>query len=50
MNLWSQDKGQNNCVKEFLSSIQESSESPIPQDEIFEIARVSVEIAEILRQ
>jgi predicted dehydrogenase/threonine dehydrogenase-like Zn-dependent dehydrogenase len=50
MNLWSQDKGQNNCVKEFIASVQEGSDSPIPQEEIFEIARVSVEIAEILRQ
>ena len=50
MNLWSQDKGQENCVDAFMESVREGRENPIPQDEIFEVARVSVEIAEILRK
>jgi predicted dehydrogenase/threonine dehydrogenase-like Zn-dependent dehydrogenase len=50
MNLWSQDKGQENCVSAFMNSVREGSQSPIPQDEIFEVARVSVDIAESLRK
>lgn len=50
MNLWSQDKGQTNCVNAFMRVVKEGGQSPIPQDEIFEIARISVEIAEMLRQ
>ena len=49
MNFWSQDKGQENCVDIFMKSVREGGENPIPQDEIFEVARVSVDIAEILR-
>ena len=50
MNLWSQDKGQGNCVDAFMKSVREGGENPIPQDEIFEVARVSVDIAESLRR
>jgi len=50
MNLWSQDKGQGNCVDVFMKSVREGGECPIPQDEIFEVARVSVDIAESLRR
>lgn len=50
MNLWSQDKGQGSCVDAFMKSVREGGENPIPQDEIFEVARVSVGIAEILRR
>ncbi len=49
MNLWSQDKGQANCSKAFMDAVTKGGFSPIPQDEIFEIARVSVDIAEQLR-
>jgi predicted dehydrogenase/threonine dehydrogenase-like Zn-dependent dehydrogenase len=50
MNLWSQDKGQENCVDAFMGSVRQGGENPIPQDEIFEVARVSVDIAEMLRK
>ena len=50
MNLWSQDKGQMSCVNAFMTAIKESLESPIPQDEIFEIARATIDIAELLRR
>ena len=50
MNLWAQDKGQENCVDAFMESVREGIENPIPQDEIFEVARVSVDIAEMLRK
>ena len=49
MNLWSQDKGQNNCVSAFMACVRTGGKNPIPQDEIFEVARVSVDIAEMLR-
>ena len=50
MNLWSQDKGQENCVDAFMESLRKGRENPIPQNEIFEVARVSVDIAEMLRK
>ena len=50
MNLWSQNKGQDNCVNAFMESLRGGGENPIPQDEIFEVARASVDIAEILRK
>lgn len=49
MNLWSQDKGQTNCSKAFINAVKDGKQSPIPQDEIFEVARASVDIAELLR-
>ena len=50
MNLWSQNKGQGTCVDAFMKSVREGGENPIPQDEIFEVAHVSVDIAEMLRK
>ena len=50
MNLWSQDKGQENCVDAFMESAREGRKNPIPHNEIFEVARVSVDIAEMLRK
>jgi predicted dehydrogenase len=49
MNLWKQDKGQSACAAAFLSAIESGSESPIPVEEIFEVARVTIEATEILR-
>lgn len=49
MNLWSQDKGQSTCSKAFIDAVKQGGQSPIPLDEIFEVARVSVDIAEQLR-
>jgi len=48
MNLWKQDKGQNACAVSFLKGVQ-SGKPVISIDEIFEVARVSIEVAEILR-
>ncbi len=50
MNLWSQDKGQKNCINTFMDCLRNGGEIPIPQNEIFEIARVSIDIAEMLRR
>jgi predicted dehydrogenase/threonine dehydrogenase-like Zn-dependent dehydrogenase len=49
MNLWRQDKGQQECCKRFLGAIQSGGDNPIPVEEIFEVARVSIEVAALLR-
>ncbi|NOI95787.1 bi-domain-containing oxidoreductase [Vibrio sp. T3Y01] len=50
MNLWKQDKGQTDCAAAFLSAIESGKESPIPARELFEVARITIEIAEQLRK
>ena len=50
MNLWRQDKGQKECVKQFLMAIEQGLSSLIPIEEIFEVARVSIQSAELMRQ
>lgn len=50
MNLWKQDKGQSGCAAAFLRSIELGEASPISIDEIFEVARVSLEVVELLRK
>lgn len=49
MNLWKQDKGQNACAAAFLSAIENGTNTPISAEEIFEVARVTIEATEILR-
>lgn len=49
MNLWKQDKGQNACAAAFLLAIKNGAPA-IPAEEIFEVARVSIEVAEQLRR
>ena len=44
MALWRQDKGQQYCCQAFLAAIEQGSSSPIPIEEIFEVARVSIEV------
>ena len=48
--LWSQDKGQVACAEAFVSAINNGKQSPIPADEIFEVARVSIDIGEKARK
>jgi predicted dehydrogenase/threonine dehydrogenase-like Zn-dependent dehydrogenase len=43
--LWRQDKGQGAAAAAFLQAIRSGSAPPIPVDEIFEVARVMLEIA-----
>ncbi len=47
--LWRQDKGQNACAAAFLKAIETGGPSPIPADELFEVARVSIEASNLLR-
>jgi len=49
MNLWQQDKGQKACAATFLQSIEAGENSPISADELFEVAKVTLDIAEQLR-
>lgn len=50
MNLWSQDKGQDACAAAFLRAVESGTQTPIPADEIFEVARVSIAAATQLRE
>ena len=45
MNLWRQDKGQGACAKAFLDAVEGNITAPIPFDEVFEVSRVSIELA-----
>ena len=47
-NLWSQDKGQNLCVKKFVDSINSGDESPIPLDEILEVSKTIIKIDSLI--
>jgi len=49
MNLWKQDKGQNACAAAFLQGLDKGIPAIAP-DEIFEVARVTIEVAELLRK
>ena len=44
-NLWRQDKGQKACAQAFVDAIQMGLQQPIPVKEIFEVSRVTIEIA-----
>jgi predicted dehydrogenase/threonine dehydrogenase-like Zn-dependent dehydrogenase len=47
MTLWRQDKGQKACVAAFLQAIREGGPPPIPFDEIVEVSRLSIELADV---
>jgi predicted dehydrogenase len=46
---WRQDKGNAACVQAFLNAVGSGRPSPIPANEIFEVSRVAIEVAEGLR-
>ena len=48
--LWVQDKGQNSCVRAFLDAIRSGSAAPIPLEQIWEVSKLSVEIADAARK
>lgn len=50
LNLWKQNKGQSECAAAFLAAVQNGAVTPITSDETFEVARVSIEVARILRE
>lgn len=49
LNLWKQDKGQNACAAAFMRAIEKGVPA-IPPEEIFEVAQVTIEVAELLRK
>jgi len=49
MKLFKQDKGQKACAKVFIESIANGEESPISYEEVMESSRVSIEVANLLR-
>lgn len=44
MNLWGQDKGQVACAAAFVQAIRGQGPVPIPVEQIFEVARVTIEL------
>ena len=49
MNLWRQNKGQKACAAAFVQAVEQIGQAPIPFDELMEVSRVSIEVAEDLR-
>jgi predicted dehydrogenase/threonine dehydrogenase-like Zn-dependent dehydrogenase len=49
MRLWRQDKGQQACALAFVDAVRAGGPAPIARDELFEVARVTIEVAESLR-
>lgn len=49
MTSWRQNKGQHECCSAFLSAIEHGGDAPIPFDELIEVARITVEAAELIR-
>ncbi len=49
LNLWKQDKGQNACTVAFLQAVEKGLPAISPE-EIFEVARVTIDVAEQLRR
>lgn len=47
--LWRQDKGHNACAATFMRALQQGGPAPIPFDELLEVGRVTVAVAEALR-
>lgn len=46
MNLWRQDKGQKICAKAFVDAVSKGGVAPISIDEVLEVSRISIEIAQ----
>lgn len=47
--LWQQNKGQKECVAAFVRAVSQGEEAPIPFEQLLEVSRVTIEIAESLR-
>ncbi|QBK30803.1 bi-domain-containing oxidoreductase [Roseitalea porphyridii] len=48
-NLWRQDKGQRECAAAFVKAVEAGGAAPIPAEELFEVAKVTIDAARILR-
>ena len=49
MSLMRQDKGQTDCAAAFLKAVETGGPSPIPMNELLEVARVTLDAADQLR-
>jgi hypothetical protein len=49
MKLFRQDKGQKACAAAFVRAVERGADSPIPFNELLEVGRVTIEVAEALR-
>jgi predicted dehydrogenase len=49
MRLWRQDKGQRGCVRAFVDVVQGGGPPPIPPEELFEVTRVTLAVAQEAR-
>ena len=49
MNLWRQDKGQRACAAAFVDAVRTGGPSPVPLNELIEVSRVAIEVAQSLR-
>lgn len=49
LRTWRQDKGQVECVKAFMNSITTGDPAPIPATETFEVSRITIEVANKLK-
>jgi predicted dehydrogenase/threonine dehydrogenase-like Zn-dependent dehydrogenase len=49
MRSWRQDKGNHACIGAFVAAVRQGRPSPIPADELFEVTRISLEVAEATR-
>lgn len=47
MNLWRQDKGANACAAAFFKTVREGGPSPIPLPELIEVARFTLQAANV---
>ena len=46
MNLWKQDKGQKACAAAFVQAVAAGGASPIPFEELLEVARITIDAAD----
>ena len=46
LNLWKQDKGQKACASAFVQAVASGGASPIPFEELLEVARVTIDAAD----
>jgi predicted dehydrogenase len=49
MNLWSQDKGQKACAAAFVDAVASGGASPIPFEELIEVAEATIAAADLAR-
>jgi predicted dehydrogenase/threonine dehydrogenase-like Zn-dependent dehydrogenase len=49
MNLWRQDKGQKACALAFVQAVQQGGPAPIPIEEILEVSRVTLDVANAIK-